>query len=122
MLPEEGCAGGSPVNAAQASEVFRALGDPTRLKVLELLGTGGRSTATGLAERLPITRQGISKHIVVLRQAGLVESEPQGRAVLYGVRPDVLTDAARWLDRAGAAWDARLARLRDHLAQGPGRG
>ncbi|MDA0351154.1 MAG: metalloregulator ArsR/SmtB family transcription factor [Chloroflexi bacterium] len=105
------------MNATEASAVFRALGDPTRLEVLRLLGDGegDGATATALAERLPITRQGVSKHIAVLTEAGLIASEPQGRAVIYRLRADVLAEAAGWLERAGATWDARLDRLRDHL-------
>jgi ArsR family transcriptional regulator, cadmium/lead-responsive transcriptional repressor len=106
------------VNATEASTVFRALGDETRLEVLRLLGEQGGATATTLAQRLPITRQGVAKHIGVLADAGLVDGTARGRAVVYRVRADVMTDAAAWLERAGAAWDARLARLRAHLEGG----
>ena len=109
------------MNTVEASTVFRALGDPTRLEVLRLLGGGAGYTATALAERLPITRQGVSKHVAVLSDAGLVDAESRGRAVIYRVRPEQLAEAARWLERAGAAWDTRLERLRQHL-EGPGAG
>ena len=109
------------MNALEASAVFRALGDPTRLEVLRLLGDSQGQTATALAERLPITRQGVSKHVAVLSEAGLVDAEPRGRAVIYRVRPEVLAEAAGWLERAGAAWDARLERLRQHLEGGASR-
>jgi DNA-binding transcriptional ArsR family regulator len=106
------------MDATEASAIFRALGDPTRLEVLRLLGDGDGYTATALAERLPITRQGVSKHVAVLSEVGLVASEHRGRAVIYRVRPELLAEAATWLERAGAAWDARLERLRQHL-EGP---
>ena len=106
------------MNATEASAVFRALGDPTRLEVLRLLGTGDGATATDLAARLPITRQGVTKHAAILGDAGLLESASRGRAVVYRVRPDAMTEAAEWLSRAGAAWDARLDRLRTHLEGG----
>ncbi len=106
------------MNASEASSVFRALGDPMRLEVLRLLGESEGETTSGLARRLPITRQGVSKHVAVLSEAGLVTGEPRGRAVIYRVRPDVMTEAARWLERAGAAWDVRLDRLREHLERG----
>jgi DNA-binding transcriptional ArsR family regulator len=108
------------MNATEASAVFRALGDPTRLEVLRLLGTGDGATATALADRLPITRQGVSKHVAVLSEAGLVSSEVRGRAVMYRTNPEVMAEAAGWLERAGAAWDTRLARLREHLEVGAG--
>lgn len=107
------------MNTTEASAVFRALGDPIRLQVLQLLGDGDGASATALAERLPITRQGVMKHVAVLGNAGLVESEPRGRSVIYRVRPDVAAEAAAWLNRAGAAWDARLDRLRQHLEGSP---
>lgn len=103
------------MNATEASAVFRALGDPMRLEVLQLLGEADGASATALANRLPITRQGVTKHVTVLSNAGLVESESRGRAVIYRVRPNVAAEAAEWLNRAGAAWDARLDRLRQHL-------
>jgi DNA-binding transcriptional ArsR family regulator len=106
------------MNATEASSIFRALGDPTRLELLELLGDGEGATATALAQRLPITRQGVRKHVAVLNDAGLLTAEVRGRAVIYRVRPDVMAEAAEWLNRAGAAWDARLARLRHHLEGG----
>ncbi len=106
------------MNTTEASAVFRALGDPMRLEVLQLLGEADGASATALADRLPITRQGVTKHVAVLSKAGLVESESQGRAVIYRVRPNVAAEAAEWLNRAGAAWDARLDRLRRHL-EGP---
>ena len=103
------------MNATEASAIFRALGDPTRLEVLQLLGEGEGATATALARRLPITRQGVSKHVTVLSEAGLVASEARGRSIIYRVRPGVMAEAAEWLSRAEAAWDTRLARLRQHL-------
>ena len=103
------------MNASEASTVFRALGDPTRLEVLQLLGEGEGYTATALAARLPITRQGVSKHVAVLNEAGLVNAQVSGRAVIYRVRSEVMAEAAEWLERAGAAWDAHLERLREHL-------
>ena len=107
------------MNAVEASTVFRALGDPTRLELLQLLGEGDGATATALGERLPITRQGVAKHVAVLSDAGLVAAaEHRGRAVIYRVRPEVLAEAAVWLERAGAAWDRRLERLREHLEGG----
>ena len=51
----------------------------------------------------------------MLSEVALVTGEPRGRAVIYRVRPDVMTEAAQWLERAGAAWDARLGRFREHL-------
>lgn len=101
----------------EATAIFRALGDPTRLEMMQVLGEGSGATATELAVRLPITRQAVAKHVAVLSEAGLLEREQRGRAVVYHVQPDVMTEAADWLLRASVAWDVRLADLGAHLAR-----
>jgi DNA-binding transcriptional ArsR family regulator len=91
--------------------VFRTLGDPTRLELMRVLGEGNEVSVTELALRLPITRQAVAKQIAVLEEAGLVVRGHRGRAVVYRVEPDVMTEAANWLLRTSVAWDVRRARL-----------
>ena len=93
------------------SDVFHALGDPTRRHIVESLSRG-EASATQLAAALPVTRQAVSKHLTALREAGLVESRRQGRETLYRVNADPLDAAAAWIVRVGGQWDARLERLR----------
>jgi DNA-binding transcriptional ArsR family regulator len=93
------------------TDVFDALGDPTRRHIVESL-SHGEATATQLAADLPVTRQAVSKHLTALRDAGLVESRRHGRETLYRVNAAPLDDAAAWIMRVGGEWDARLARLR----------
>lgn len=95
-----------------ASRVFAALADPTRRLVLGLLGTEGERTATALAERLPISRQAIVKHLAVLDEAGLVSARRVGREVRYAVRPDALEATARWMAALASDWDRRLAGIK----------
>jgi DNA-binding transcriptional ArsR family regulator len=92
--------------------VFGALADPTRREVLRTLARGEEVTASGFAGRLPMTRQAIAKHLAVLDRAGLVHAERVGRETRYRLAPDPLDDADRWIRETGAAWDARLARLK----------
>jgi DNA-binding transcriptional ArsR family regulator len=92
-------------------QVFAALGDPTRRAVLALVGHRGPLTATELAERLPVSRQAVMKHLDLLRTAGLVASERDGRAVRYVLRSEPLDDAAAWMAEVGGTWDRRLAAL-----------
>ena len=92
--------------------VFTALSDPTRREVVAALARGEAVTASALARRLPMTRQAVAKHLAVLDRAGLVERVPQGRETRYTLAADPLVDAARWIEETGAAWDARLDRLR----------
>ena len=97
------------------SDVFDALGDPTRRHIVESL-SHGEASATQLAADLPVTRQAVSKHLTALREAGLVESRRQGRETLYRVNADPLDAAAAWIVRVGGQWDARLERLRTLVA------
>jgi DNA-binding transcriptional ArsR family regulator len=108
---------GSPVVA------FAALADETRWAVLETLAATGPAggdranagpaglTASALAERLPVTRQAIAKHLGVLESAGLVESWTVGRERRYRALGAELTALGRRLERIGDAWEARLGRI-----------
>lgn len=93
------------------TDVFGALGDPTRRHILESLARG-EASATQLAADLPVTRQAVTKHLTALRQARLVESRRDGRETLYRVNAEPLDAAAAWIVRVGGEWDARLERLR----------
>ena len=99
----------------QAGPVFSALSDPTRRTVVEALATRETATATELASELPVTRQAVAKHLVALREAGLVESRKSGRETLYQLNPAPLDSAVAWIASVGGEWDARLERLRGHL-------
>jgi DNA-binding transcriptional ArsR family regulator len=92
--------------------VLAALADPTRRRLLDTLADAGQASATTLAERLPVSRQAVVKHLNVLSDAGLVAGGRAGREVLYRVRPDALNASARWLADVAATWDRRLAALK----------
>ena len=79
----------------EADQLWAAIADPTRQQLLDLLLTSGDATATALARDLPITRQGIAKHLAVLQRAGLVEATRTGREVRFTVREDRLDQATR---------------------------
>lgn len=95
-----------------AADVFFALGDRTRLSVVQKLGTEGARSATALSEGAKVTRQAIVKHLQVLEHAGLVSHEKQGREVLYALEPRRLKEAQAFLDAVSAGWDRALERLR----------
>lgn len=92
--------------------VFAALADETRWSILTALGEGDAS-ASALAGRLPVTRQAIARHLAVLEGTGLVEPVRVGREVRYRVIGAQLSATARTLEAIGAAWDRRLATIRD---------
>jgi len=93
---------------------FHALADPTRRAVLDLL-RGGSQTAGEIARRFPVSRPAISKHLRLLRRAGLVHERRQGRHRLYRLDPKPLKAVDRWLEQYRAFWTARLSGLRDFL-------
>ena len=93
------------------SDVWAALGDPTRRMILEQVASGGGLTATQLASGLPITRQAVAKHLAVLQEAGLVDGRRAGRELRYVPTPAPLGEAIGWMTAVGARWDDRLAAL-----------
>jgi DNA-binding transcriptional ArsR family regulator len=102
-----------PGGAVEAVDsVIVALSDPTRRQLLDLLAAQGEATATTLAERLPVSRQAVVKHLAVLGDAGLVTSSRVGRKVRYAVRPAALDATARWMAALAADWDRRLANIK----------
>jgi DNA-binding transcriptional ArsR family regulator len=96
--------------AARLDQVFGAVADPTRRAILDTLARG-EVTVGELASRFPISLNGVSKHIRVLERAGLVTRDIQGREhrLAFDARP--LGDAAAWMDRYRAFWEARLDAL-----------
>ena len=101
---------------ATAEQVFAALADPNRRRILAELASGGPATATDLAARLPITRQGIAKHLGLLAEAGLVIAEPgKQRRVMYRLRSEPMQVAQQFLAALARDWDSNLKSLEDHL-------
>ena len=97
--------------------VFIALADPTRRFVIERLAAGGTITATELAEALPISRQGVSKHLKILEEANLVTTRQKGRERLYSLSPQPLAEAVDWVTAVNERWVGRLRALHDYLAE-----
>ncbi len=107
-----------PDTEAVAEQVFAALADPTRRAILATLASDGPATATDLANRLPITRQAIAKHLAVLAQAGLVHAEPgERRRVRYQLRSAPMQVAQQFLAALARDWDGQLQALKYHLDQ-----
>ncbi|MGW4831400.1 ArsR/SmtB family transcription factor [Amycolatopsis japonica] len=105
-----------PDNEAIAEQVFVALADPSRRSILAVLASGGPATATDLAERLPITRQAIAKHLALLTDAGLVIPEQgERRRVRYRLHSAPMQVAQQFLAALARDWDGPLAALKDHL-------
>lgn len=95
-----------------ADRLWAALGDPMRLRLLDLLLERGGATASALATELPITRQGIAKHLLVLQRADLVHAQRTGRETRFTVRDERLAQAQQQIARVASRWDERLARIK----------
>jgi ArsR family transcriptional regulator, cadmium/lead-responsive transcriptional repressor len=93
-------------------ELWSAIGDPTRRRMLDLLLAEGAGTATSISEHLPVTRQAVAKHLTVLEKAGLVAATTIGRERRYGVDERRFARAVDQLTSVGTAWDARLRRIK----------
>ena len=93
-------------------ELWSAIGDPSRRRVLDLLVSNGEASAWSLAEHVPFSRQAVSKHLVVLEEAGLVSRRKQGREVLYQVEVNRLDQASRAMADLAAQWDRRLTSIK----------
>src|SRR5262252_5010041 len=97
--------------------VLQALADESRRTMLESL-SGGPATAGELAALLPIARPGVSRHLRVLREAGLVEVRREAQRRVYSLRPEPLAEVDGWLSRYRALWEQRLYALHTEVAGG----
>jgi predicted transcriptional regulator len=93
-------------------DLWSAIGDPTRRRMLDLLLMDGHGTATTLGQQLPVSRQAVAKHLGVLDRVGLVRSTQEGRERRYQVDDAHLARAVAQLTSVGATWDARLQRIK----------
>jgi DNA-binding transcriptional ArsR family regulator len=96
---------------------FDVLAEPTRRHILDLLREGERSVGE-LVERLSHSQPGISKHLRVLREAGLVDVRQDAQRRMYGLRPEPLAEVDAWLAPYREFWSGRLDALEEHLNEG----
>src|SRR5438046_9255127 len=97
--------------------VLRAVADESRRTVLEALASG-EATAGELAALLPIARPGVSRHLRVLREAGLVDVRQEAQRRVYRLRPEPLDEVANWVERYRSMWEHRLAARHSEIARG----
>jgi DNA-binding transcriptional ArsR family regulator len=96
---------------------MQALSEPSRRTILDALSEGP-ATASELAALLPIARPGTSRHLRVLRAAGLVEVQQKAQFRIYSLRPEPLAQLDTWLDRYRALWTRRLDALHTEITRG----
>ena len=100
-------------NAHEA--VFRSLADPTRRAIFERLCREGEQTVAALTAVAGVSQPAVSKHLGVLKQAGLVGDRHEGRQTHYSARPAALTPLVDWTKEMTSFWESRLDRLEDLL-------
>ncbi len=93
-------------------QLWAAVGEPSRRRLLDELVARGEATPSALAEELPFSRQAVSKHLAVLDRAGLVASRREGREVRWAVQPQRLDQAGAQMRAAADRWDRRLAAIK----------
>ena len=97
-------------------ETFAALGEPNRFRIVELLRTGARSV-NEIGERLQLNQPQVSKHLRVLKEAGLVDVEALAQQRLYELRAQPLRKLHGWLERYRQLWDARFDELDELITE-----
>jgi DNA-binding transcriptional ArsR family regulator len=105
----------SYVMQSVADNVFKSLADPTRRALFERLSRGGEHTVHALTAGSDVSQPAVSKHLGVLKQAGLVHDRRQGRETHYSARPQGLKPLINWMNHYGVFWRERFDRLEDLL-------
>jgi len=100
------------MRAQHDDNLWAAIADPSRRRVLDLVVQQGEASASWLAGQVPFSRQAVSKHLVVLEEAGLVGRRKQGREVLYRVDAVRLDQASRAMAEVAERWDRRLQTIK----------
>lgn len=99
------------MNPAAKHDVFEAIADPTRRKILRLLSEKNLPIA-GIVDQFSVSRTAIVKHLTILTNASLVREEKRGREKIYSINPEPLTEVKQWLSYFDRFWDNKLAILK----------
>jgi len=95
--------------------LFKTLADPTRRAIFERLSRDGEQTVRALTDRAGVSQPAVSKHLAVLKLAGLVRDRREGRQTHYSAEPQALMPLINWMSLYGAFWRGRFDRLEDLL-------
>lgn len=105
----------SKAAALRSRMVFRAIADPARRRILDRLGERGDTRALELGQGFAASQPALSKHLRMLRDAGLVRVRRDGRRRIYSLNPGPLREVARWIEPYRRFWEERLDALAEHL-------
>ena len=104
-----------PALKPDLARLFAALGEPTRLDVVDRLRDGSEQSIALIAADLPISRQALTKHLKVLEAAGIAHSRRFGRETVYRIDPGGLVAAEQWIADVSTQWDGAIDRLKKHV-------
>ena len=96
--------------------MFQTLADPTRLRIVEAM-RGGECAVGELVDRVNVKQSGVSRHLRILHEAGLVQVRPDGQRRMYSLRAEPFVALDAWLEGYRAMWESRLDRLSTQLAK-----
>jgi DNA-binding transcriptional ArsR family regulator len=96
-------------------DIFSALADPTRRKIIELLASSGELSATDIADQFPVSPPAISQHLKVLREANLVLMEKRAQQRIYRLNSEVIVELETWAKKLTQLWDQRFDALDEVL-------
>lgn len=92
--------------------LWLAIAEPSRRRLIDILLGKGEATASQLADEVPFSRQAVSKHMAVLRNAGLISERRIGKEVRFAIQPDGISAAAQEMSQAARLWDERLHKIK----------
>jgi DNA-binding transcriptional ArsR family regulator len=98
-----------------SDSIFRSLADPTRRAIYERIARGGSLTVHALTARSGVSQPAVSKHLAMLKQAGLVMDERLGRETHYSAQPNGLAPLVDWMKHYDTFWNRRIDQLEDLL-------
>ncbi len=98
-------------------EPFAAIADPTRRQIIETLAQQGQMSASDISARFDISKSGVSQHLKILKESGLVEMEAKAQFRLYKLKPEALEQMAAWIIRTRWMWSQSLSRLETQLRE-----
>ena len=104
-----------PAPTPELAQLFAALGEPTRLSVVDRLRDGSERSIAAMATDLPISRQALTKHLKTLEAVGIANSRRLGRETVYRIDPAGLVAAERWIADVSKQWDRTIDRLKRHV-------
>ena len=104
-----------PAPKPELAQLFAALGEPTRLSLVDRLRDGSEQSIAVMATGLPISRQALTKHLKVLEAAGIAYSRRLGRETVYRIDPAGLIAAERWIADVSSQWDSAIDRLKKQV-------